>query len=207
MHAREAHPWHRDDHGRDETALMASLIGPSTQPIKSDVAVSLDRNVFPAEGYALTVLVLDVADTVRNAGGWICDRARAGWRVSAFVFDDEDETPLHVLGVRTQRLTDDQPLSISNPLAFALAASALDRELLGRRNRSDLLEAVRLKTTEVTIWGAGPVDCGRRFGNVEHRLSSAAKAFKVRAMEMARTSAPACVETLHRSGGMWHPLP
>jgi len=35
---------------------------------------------------------------VRSAGGWLCDRARAGWDVNVLVADGGDPQPLMILG-------------------------------------------------------------------------------------------------------------
>jgi hypothetical protein len=56
--------------------------------------------------YQLDVVASDVTDIVRSAGGWLFDRARGGWEVTAFVPEDCDPRPLHILGVKTLSLTD-----------------------------------------------------------------------------------------------------
>ena len=48
--------------------------------------------------YRLDVVAADVADVVRFAGGWLFDRAMAGWDVTVLVADHPDERPLRILG-------------------------------------------------------------------------------------------------------------
>ncbi len=48
-------------------------------------------------------------DAVRSAGGWLCDRVRAGWNVTVTVPDGADVRPLTILGVATRSAGDDVP--------------------------------------------------------------------------------------------------
>ena len=50
--------------------------------------------------YRLDVVAADVADVVKFAGGWLFDRAMAGWDVTVLVADHPDERPLQILGVQ-----------------------------------------------------------------------------------------------------------
>ncbi len=61
--------------------------------------------------YELAVIGLDVAEVVRAAGGWICDRVRAGWRVSVLVPTGSDTRPLQILGVKALCLENDYDLA------------------------------------------------------------------------------------------------
>ena len=70
--------------------------------------------------YQLDVTACDVADVVRHAGGWLYDRARAGWDVTVVVTGDCDVTPLRILGVRTERADADDDAT-APPRALALA--------------------------------------------------------------------------------------
>ena len=60
--------------------------------------------------YRLDVVAASVADVVRFAGGWLFDRAMAGWDVTVLltdrVADHRDERPLHILGAQTLDLED-----------------------------------------------------------------------------------------------------
>ena len=50
--------------------------------------------------YRLDVVAADVADVVKFAGGWLFDRAMAGWDVTVLVADHPDERPLQILGAQ-----------------------------------------------------------------------------------------------------------
>ncbi|MBV9351060.1 MAG: hypothetical protein JOZ23_05930, partial [Mycobacterium sp.] len=51
--------------------------------------------------YRLDVVAADVIDVVKFAGGWLFDRAMAGWDVTVLVADHPDDRPLKVLGAQT----------------------------------------------------------------------------------------------------------
>jgi hypothetical protein len=153
--------------------------------------------------YELTVLGLDVSDVVRSAGGWICDRVRAGWRVSVQVPAASDLLPLEILGVRTFE-TDLGALLASSPAALAVASRRVDNDAGVRRS---VRNALQRGVAEVAFWGDRPIfDADRPVVAVEHRLSSVARAFKSQALIAATDShfqmAPA--EEFH-SARLWYP--
>ena len=51
--------------------------------------------------YQLSAVGFSTVDVVQSAGGWLCDRARAGWDVSVLVAIREDPRPLTILGATT----------------------------------------------------------------------------------------------------------
>src|SRR5439155_14971420 len=51
--------------------------------------------------YRLDVVAADVVDVVKFAGGWLFDRAMAGWDVTVLLVDHPDERPLQILGAHT----------------------------------------------------------------------------------------------------------
>lgn len=148
--------------------------------------------------YQLDVTACDVADVVRHAGGWLYDRAMAGWDVAVTVTGDCDLTPLRILGVRTERADPDEDDS-APPRALALAASA-DALLAAADLRHDVLRTIKRGLGEVTVWGESGVDgLDRGVVAVEHVLSAAAVAFKTHALRAAGVDEPACpVETFRR---------
>jgi hypothetical protein len=153
--------------------------------------------------YELAVLGLDVSDVVRSAGGWICDRVRAGWRVCVQVPAASDLLPLKILGVTTFE-TDLGALLALSPAAFAVASGRVDNDTWVRRY---VRYALQRGVAEITFWGDRPfVDANRPLGAVEHRLSSVARAFKSQALSAATNSyfqlAPA--EAFH-SAALWYP--
>lgn len=149
--------------------------------------------------YQLDVTACDVADVVRHAGGWLYDRAMAGWDVAVTVTGDCDVTPLRILGVRTQRPTSDDDDATAPPRALALAASA-DALVAGVELRDDVLRTLKRGTAEVTVWGESGVEgIDRGVESVEHVLSAAARAFKTHALRAVGVDEPAGpVETFRR---------
>jgi hypothetical protein len=148
--------------------------------------------------YQLDVTACDVADVVRSAGGWLYDRARAGWDVTVVVSHDDDVTPLRILGVRTEQATSEADAT-APPTARALAVSACAMADSGPL-RDDVLRALKRGLTEVTLWGdSGAGGIERGVESVDHVLSAAARAFKSHALRAAGVDEPVGpVETFRR---------
>ncbi|OBI16187.1 MULTISPECIES: hypothetical protein [unclassified Mycobacterium] len=135
--------------------------------------------------YRLDVVAATVDDAVRFAGGWLFDRAMAGWDVSVLVADHPDDRPLQILGSRVVDLEEALASVHSRPRPQALAAAA---DLFGcdARVRQGVLQALDHGVTEVTLWGEGwPAELDDSVGLVQHRLSMAAHMFKAQAMAAA----------------------
>jgi hypothetical protein len=140
--------------------------------------------------YRLDVVATDVADVVRFAGGWLFDRAMAGWDVTVLVADHPDERPLRILGVQILDLEHALATVGHRPPPQTLAAAA-DLFDCDPRVRQGVLQALDQGATEVTLWGqTWPVELDSQVGLVEHRLSAAAQAFKGQALAAAGISAP-----------------
>jgi hypothetical protein len=148
--------------------------------------------------YQLDVTARDVADVVRNAGGWLYDRATAGWDVTVVVTSECDVTPLRILGARTERPNPDDDAT-APPQALALAASA-DAMDASAPLRDDVVRALKRGLAEVTLWGEpGAAGLERGIESVEHELSAAARAFKAQALRAAGVDEPVgSVETFRR---------
>ena len=54
--------------------------------------------------YRLDVVAASAADAVHSAGGWLYDRAMAGWEVTVLLPQSCDSRPLRILGVRAMDL-------------------------------------------------------------------------------------------------------
>jgi hypothetical protein len=179
----------------------AAGVGPADRPQAG--ATTADR-------YQLTVVGPSTADVVQSAGGWLCDRARAGWDVNVYLTDPCDQLSLTILGATTRRL-DCELSSVMRGISpgGALAVSA---DLLGSdsRIRSGVVNALKRGLTDVMVWGSQwPAELGRQADPVQHRVSSAARAFKLHALVAADLSADAVTptETLFRIGsGSFRPL-
>jgi len=138
--------------------------------------------------YRLDVVASDVADVVRFAGGWLFDRAMAGWDVTVLVADHPDERPLEILGVQILDLEYALAAAWHRPPPQTLATAA-DLFDCDPRVRQGVLQALDHGATEVTLWGrTWPVELDGQVGLVEHRLSAAAQAFKGQALEAAGLS-------------------
>ena len=139
--------------------------------------------------YQLTVVASDMADVVGSAGGWLCDRARAGWDVNVLVVDHQDARPLSILGAAP--LVVDGGLSAAVKQASQGAELAVSSHVLASddRVRADVLVVVKRGFTDVTVWGDDwPAELARNVDRVEHTLSSAAQAFKARALDAVSAS-------------------
>ncbi|MDT5146078.1 MAG: hypothetical protein QOC58_723 [Mycobacterium sp.] len=154
--------------------------------------------------YRLDVVAADVVDVVRCAGGWLFDRAMAGWDVTVLLTDlsgRPDCRPLQILGARVLDLDFALASVAVRPKPQALAAAA---DLFGcdSRVRQGVSQALEHGVTEVTLWGRDwPAELDGSVGLVQHRLSMAAQIFKGQALAAAaaRHESIASVETF-RSG-------
>jgi hypothetical protein len=144
----------------------------------------------------LTIVGRSTADVVQSAGGWLCDRARAGWDVNVYVTDVFDQVSLTILGATARRHDGDVSSLIRGmSLGGALAVSA---DLLSSDSqvRSGVVDALKRGLTDVTVWGTQwPAELGRQADPVQHRVSSAARAFKLHALVAADLSADAVTPT------------
>ncbi|MDT5199272.1 MAG: hypothetical protein QOH34_794 [Mycobacterium sp.] len=139
--------------------------------------------------YRLDVVAANVADVVRFAGGWLFDRAMAGWDVTVLVADHPDERPLQILGAHIVDLEHALATAGQRPPPQTLAAAA-DLFDCDSRVRQGVLQALDQGATEVTLWGqTWPAELDDSVGLVEHRLSAAAQSFKAQALAAAAISA------------------
>lgn len=141
-----------------------------------------------------------VPDAVAAAGGWLFDRALAGWDVLALVADLPDPRPMQILGVRTADMERGLTSPVPGPKPHTLAADARLYET-DERVRQIVLRAVQQRLTEVLLWGADePEDLVGELDPVTHRLSVAARAFKAEAL-LAAGAARGPVEDSERFHG------
>ena len=139
----------------------------------------------PGVRYRLDVVAANVADVVRFAGGWLFDRAMAGWDVTVLVADHPDERPLQILGAQILDLEYALANVGNRPPPQTLAAAA-DLFNCDPRVREGVLQALDQGATEVTVWGqTWPAELDSHVGLVQHRLSAAAQAFKSHAFAAA----------------------
>lgn len=138
--------------------------------------------------YRLDVVAASAPDVVQSAGGWLYDRAMAGWQVTVLLPERSDARALRILGVRVLDLqaqfaalgtgSTSQSLAVS---AEAFTADALVRETV--------LEALDNRLTEVALWGQAPqgwpLRVNRAMTSAQHLLSAAARRFKGYALAAA----------------------
>ncbi len=140
--------------------------------------------------YRLDVVAISAADVVQSAGGWLFDRARAGWAVSVLAVGARDAQPLRILGLRTVDLdakSVSEFLSTDDGTGRTLAVSA---ELFATdvAVRQQVFKALDHRMTEVALWGQGwPPRVNRSMTEVRHLLSVAARVFKGYALAAAGT--------------------
>jgi len=160
--------------------------------------------------YQLNVLATSAEDVVESAGGWLCDRAKAGWDVNVMLADGGDPRPLTILGATALDLNESALAMVRS--SSPVGALAVGADLLGadRRVRDEVIRLLKLGLTEVTVWGSHwPAGLGRQAEAVNHRVSSAARAFKSYALAAADVSANEVKssETFFRIGsGSFRPL-
>ena len=140
--------------------------------------------------YRLDVVGASAVDVVRSAGGWLYDRARAGWEVNVLLPRRSDTRALRILGVRAVDFDSQVPVDSSECAAHGLAISA-EMFASDERIRQGVLKALDRWMTEVTLWDDGwPLAIGQRTTAVQHVLTGAARAFKSHAMTAAGISGP-----------------
>ncbi|SRX81336.1 hypothetical protein [Mycolicibacterium parafortuitum] len=157
--------------------------------------------------YDLTVVADDVGAVVAAAGGWLCDRVRAGWQVTVLVPAEADVRPLTILGVRCEAVTPSE--SAPDLVRRSCAAVAVDGQLVRRdaRMRRELHRLLEAGRTEITVWGdVSGVGTDDRFERVWHRASAAARAFKAGALRAIGQPGPEATVETFVSAALWYPL-
>ncbi|MGA5544084.1 hypothetical protein ACPCIR_19685 [Mycobacterium sp. NPDC051198] len=164
-------------------ARTSPLSGPRARPDK-------------AMQYELNVVAADVTAVVSAIGGWLFDRAMAGWRVSVAADAGADERALRILGLKAVDLTGLWLPTEAD--AVAMTAIATDRFESG-----DHVRTVRRSGAGMVFFGAhGPDGLGEAVDRVQYRPSAAALAFKAHALAVAGADPGSAgqVETLFRYG-------
>nr|WP_194945856.1 hypothetical protein [Mycolicibacterium malmesburyense]CRL69619.1 hypothetical protein CPGR_01317 [Mycolicibacterium malmesburyense] len=129
--------------------------------------------------YRLDVAARTVGDAVDLVGGWLFDRARAGWDVTVFVAEPGDPRPLRILGVEMGDLDGAFGGPQPSPAALSVAAElyAIDPRL------RDVVRATLSRCTpEITVWGGQLPGLGRETVVARHTLSVAARTHKAHAL-------------------------
>lgn len=137
--------------------------------------------------FRLAVLGTTVGDVVDSAGGWICDRAMAGWDVTVATTDaGGDLRPLRMLGAVGIDLGCALNLHGSGPWPHALALST-DVYAQHQSVREGVRSALERGYPLITMWGDVVPTGDQLVGAtrvVEHRISTGAQRFKRRALDV-----------------------
>ena len=148
--------------------------------------------------YRLDVIAVSALDVVQSAGGWLYDRAMAGWQVTVLLPHGSDARSLRILGVQTQDL-DEQfaaPGHGSTSQSLAVSAEAFTADA---RVRDKVLTSLDDRLTEVALWGQAPsgwpVQVDREMARAQYALSAAARRFKSHALAAAGIDCPAVYST------------
>jgi hypothetical protein len=150
--------------------------------------------------YRLDVLAVDATDAARSVGGWLFDRAMAGWQVNVLVADARDTRPMQILGATVLDLGVALESVVADPehaAGLAVSAAALADE----RVHDGVADLLRSGRTEVAMWGG---HWPHRFGGADavgYRLSAAARVFKAHAMVAAGIDTPVGASERMRRGG------
>ncbi|HEX2214626.1 MAG TPA: hypothetical protein VHH12_14475 [Mycobacterium sp.] len=155
--------------------------------------------------YDLTVIAADVSSVVAAAGGWLCDRVRAGWQVTVVVPAGQDLRALQIMGVRAESAPSVvEVLRERYAAAWAVDATVLDSDDDVRR---EVRRALKQGRTEVTVWGSSKLCASdRRFTAVRHRLSTAARAFKKHALLTCGRDRDVPTAEDFLSAALWYPV-
>jgi hypothetical protein len=132
---------------------------------------------------------------VQQAGGWLFDQVMAGWDVTVITVDRGDSRPLDILGVRPCVLDTALVVPVFGACLQALALRS-DLYHADARVRRLVLNAAEAGGTEIRLWGdLWPADFADEAGQVSHRLSLAARAFKAEALAAAAVTAEPPMDT------------
>ncbi|MGV0814957.1 hypothetical protein ABQF34_23580 [Mycolicibacterium boenickei] len=130
------------------------------------------------------VVAPDIAELVTVVGGWLFDRAMAGWDVTALVNEDSDVRPLRILGVGAAEL--DSVLSTTVPEFPAGAISVAGHHYAGDPRTRELIRRVMDGGAELIVWGdACPAEFRASLLQVSYEPTVAAQVFKKHALVAA----------------------
>ena len=157
------------------------MVAPTFDISKSSAAKATRENDGPR--YRLDVVAASAVDVVQSAGGWLYDRAMAGWEVTVLLPRGCDSRPLRILGVRAADLEPELAGLGAGSTSLAVSAQAFTADA---RLRDMVLESLDNRLIEVALWGEGwPPVVNRATTRAQHLLSGAARMFKGYALAAA----------------------
>lgn len=158
------------------------MVAPTFDISKTGAAKATRAN---GEGlrYRLDVVAANAVDVVQSAGGWLYDRAMAGWEVTVLLPRGCDTRPLRILGVRAAELEPELAGLGTGSTSLAVSAEVFTADA---RVRDAVLESLDNRLIEVALWGEGwPLGVNRATTRAQHLLSAAARMFKGYALAAA----------------------
>jgi hypothetical protein len=161
------------------------------------MVVTVDQGAITPR-YRLDVMATSIVDVVSCAGGWLFDRAMAGWDVTVLVAAYDDVRPLQILGAKAIDLKTAVGGPERWPDAVSVAAELYETD---DPVRQFVHHTLKRTLPEITIWGEHrPLALNRRIASVHHELSAAARVFKAQALAAAAHPADSVdpVETFGR---------
>ena len=136
--------------------------------------------------HTLWVLGATAPSVIDAIGGWLTDRALAGWEITVFLPESQKARSLQILGLTVLPLS--QMWSAPGApgrTALAVEGSLLQSDAMIRQHAIGMLA----DGAEITSWGASmPEEFGAHFLQVQHDPSIAAQAFKRYAADAAEVS-------------------
>lgn len=158
------------------------MVAPTFDISKSSTAEAT-RSSGEGLRYRLDVVAASAVDVVQSAGGWLYDRAMAGWEVTVLLPQGCDIRPLRILGVAAADLESSLCGLGAGLTSLAVSAEAFTGDA---RVRDTVLQSLDNRLTEVALWGEGwPLGVNRATTRAQHLLSGAARMFKGYALAAA----------------------
>jgi hypothetical protein len=170
--------------------VASAMRDPAVRPARGR-----QSSVGRAAPHRLLILGMDAAEMISGAGGLIWDSVRAGLHVDVYLKTVDAEKALQILGVSAQTLPDEFDFAADWPDVIVFAAALHEKHCGVRRL---ITNAARGRRADLALWG-GTWPTGLNAGvKLEHRLSAAARAFKLHAMKaVAANSQTAPTEPFH----------
>jgi hypothetical protein len=103
--------------------------------------------------YQLNVVASTTEDVVQSAGGWLCDRARAGWDVNVLIAGGGDPRPLAILGATAANLDEGFVSMVRSASRVGALAVSADLLAADTRVREEILRVLKRGLTEIIVWG------------------------------------------------------
>ncbi|WP_424749649.1 hypothetical protein [Mycobacterium sp.] len=133
----------------------------------------------------INIVAPTVVEVVKHAGGWVFDRMMAGWHVVVIVGELVDDRPLRILGAKSLSFETAvrSHLLCEHPQSLAVPTDLFETD---SQVRSWVLKALEHGLTQVALWGRScPPELSDNVDIGQHRLTTAARAFKAQALVAA----------------------